>query len=112
MTDADDPGRRLGTGLTRLSRVAVTARLEIAPRPPFRLDLTTWALRRRPHNAIDRWDASTYRRAVSIDGDPVALSVTQEGSANLPRLSVLLTGRPITRPTRWAREAHWTGCSG
>jgi DNA-3-methyladenine glycosylase II len=75
----------------------VTARLEIAPRPPFRLDLTTWALRRRPDNAIDCWDASTYRRAVSIDGDPVALSVTQEGSANLPRLSVLLTGRPITR---------------
>ena len=55
----------------------MTARLEIAPRPPFRLDLTTWALRRRPDNAIDRWDASTYRRAVSIDGDPVALSVTQ-----------------------------------
>jgi DNA-3-methyladenine glycosylase II len=75
----------------------VTARLEIAPRPPFRLDLTTWALRRRPDNAIDRWDASTYRRAVSIDGDPIALSVTQDGSANLPRLSVLLTGRSTTR---------------
>jgi DNA-3-methyladenine glycosylase II len=75
----------------------VTVRLEIAPRPPFRLDLTTWALRRRPDNAIDRWDASTYRRAVSIDGEPVALSVTQEGSANVPRLSVLLTGRSTTR---------------
>jgi DNA-3-methyladenine glycosylase II len=75
----------------------VTVRLEIAPRPPFRLDLTTWALRRRPDNAIDRWDASRYRRVVSIDGDPIALSVSQEGSANLPRLSVLLTGRPITR---------------
>jgi DNA-3-methyladenine glycosylase II len=74
----------------------VTARLEIAPRPPFRLDLTTWALRRRPANEIDRWDASTYRRTVSIDGDPVVLSVTQEGAANLPRLSVLLTGKPIT----------------
>ena len=34
--------------------------LELEPRAPFRLDLTTWALRRRPHNAIDRWDASTY----------------------------------------------------
>jgi DNA-3-methyladenine glycosylase II len=75
----------------------VTARLEIAPRPPFRLDLTTWALRRRPDNAIDRWDASTYRRALSINGDPVAVSVTQEGSSNLPRLSILLTGRPITQ---------------
>jgi DNA-3-methyladenine glycosylase II len=74
----------------------VTARLEIAPRPPFRLDLTTWALRRRPANEIDRWDASTYRRTVSIDGEPVVLSVTQEGAANLPRLSVLPTGKPIT----------------
>ena len=73
----------------------MTARLEIAPRPPFRLDLTTWALRRRPHNAIDRWDASTYRRVVTVDGDPVALSVTQNGSPSVPRLSVLLTGRPI-----------------
>jgi DNA-3-methyladenine glycosylase II len=44
----------------------VTVRLEIATRPPFRLDLTTWALRRRPHNAIDRWDASTYRRVEAI----------------------------------------------
>jgi DNA-3-methyladenine glycosylase II len=75
----------------------VTARLEIAPRPPFRLDLTTWALRRRPHNAIDRWDASTYRRVVTLDGDPVALSVTQDGPVNVPRLSVRLTGRSIER---------------
>jgi hypothetical protein len=50
--------------------------LEIEPRGPFRLDLTAWALRRRPHNAIDRWDASTYRRVVCADGGPVALSVT------------------------------------
>lgn len=75
----------------------MTARLEIAPHPPFRLDLTTWALRRRPQNAIDRWDASTYRRVVIIDGDPVALSVTQDGPANVPRLSVRLTGRSIKR---------------
>ena len=75
----------------------MTARLEIAPRPPFRLDLTTWALRRRPHNAIDRWDASTYRRVVTIDGATVALSVSQNGPANVPRLSVRLTGRSIRR---------------
>ena len=30
--------------------------LEIEPRTPFRLDLTAWALRRRFHNAVDRWD--------------------------------------------------------
>ena len=33
--------------------------LQIDPRGPFRLDLTAWALRRRPHNAVDRWDTGT-----------------------------------------------------
>ena len=39
----------------------------ITPIPPFRLDLTVWALRRRPENAIDRWDGRTYRRILIID---------------------------------------------
>jgi len=71
------------------------SRFEIEPREPFRLDLTTWALRRRPHNAIDRWDAFTYRRVVCVDGGPVALSVTQVAGSEVPRLSVVLAGRPI-----------------
>lgn len=29
---------------------------QIKPVPPLRLDLTVWALRRRPHNLVDRWD--------------------------------------------------------
>jgi DNA-3-methyladenine glycosylase II len=74
-------------------------RLEIEPDAPFRLDLTAWALRRRPHNAVDRWDGSTYRRVLSVDGGPVALSVTQDGAPNVPRLSVLLAGRPVDRST-------------
>ena len=90
----------------------MTARLEIAPHPPFRLDLTTWALRRRPHNAIDRWDASTYRRVVTIDGDPVALSVTQNGPANLPRLSVRLTGRSIKRSDQLGARTALDGLLG
>ena len=40
------------------SRVQMTEFL-IEPRAPFRLDLTTWALRRRAHNAIDRWNGSS-----------------------------------------------------
>jgi DNA-3-methyladenine glycosylase II len=68
----------------------------IEPPAPFRLDLTAWALRRRPHNAVDRWDESTYRRAVSVDDQgPVALSVTQDGIPEAPRLSARLGGRPI-----------------
>lgn len=34
----------------------------LKPKPPFRLDLTAWVLRRRPANAYDRWDGVVYRR--------------------------------------------------
>jgi DNA-3-methyladenine glycosylase II len=74
-------------------------RLETEPFAPFRLDLTAWALRRRPHNEIDRWDGSTYRRVVSVDvNGAVALSVTQEGTLEAPRLSILMAGKPIDEP--------------
>jgi DNA-3-methyladenine glycosylase II len=69
--------------------------LEIEPRGPFRLDLTAWALRRRSHNAVDRWDTATYERVVSFAGGPVALSVTQVAGPDEPRLSVPLAGRPV-----------------
>jgi DNA-3-methyladenine glycosylase II len=72
--------------------------LEVGPDAPFRLDLTAWALRRRPHNAIDRWDGASYRRVLDIDGGPVALSVTQAGAPDARRLSVMLSGRPIDLP--------------
>ncbi|MBV8610422.1 MAG: hypothetical protein JO034_23555, partial [Singulisphaera sp.] len=39
----------------------------LKPVPPFRLDLTVWTLRRRPDNAVDRWDGQTYRRVLSLD---------------------------------------------
>jgi DNA-3-methyladenine glycosylase II len=73
--------------------------LVIEPCAPFRLDLTAWALRRRAHNTVDRWDASTYQRVVSLDGTPVALAVTQDGAPDAPRLIVALAGRPIDPPT-------------
>lgn len=79
---------------------------EIEPLAPFRLDLTAWALRRRPHNAIDGWDESTYRRVVSIEKGPVALSVTQDGTQDHPRLSAHIDGgrldQPDERPMRLA----------
>jgi hypothetical protein len=70
-------------------------RLEIEPRGPFRLDLTAWALRRRSHNAVDRWDTATYERVVSLDSGPVALPVMQVAGPDAPRLSVLLAGGRI-----------------
>ena len=51
--------------------------IRLEPPAAFRLDLTAWALRRRSHNSVDRWDAGTYERVVCLDSGPVALSVTQ-----------------------------------
>jgi DNA-3-methyladenine glycosylase II len=72
-----------------------TSPLQVEPLVPFRLDLTASALRRRAHNAVDRWDESTYRRVMSIDDGPVALSVTQDGTPEAPRLSARVGARPI-----------------
>jgi DNA-3-methyladenine glycosylase II len=50
---------------------------EMEVRPPFRLDLTVWALRRRPHNTIDTWDGTTYTRTLVVDAMPVLVAVHQ-----------------------------------
>lgn len=49
----------------------------LRPLSPFRLDLTAWALRRRPQNLIDRWDGMTYRRVVVVRDQPVEIAVTE-----------------------------------
>jgi DNA-3-methyladenine glycosylase II len=74
--------------------------------PPFRLDLTVWALRRRARNAIDRWDGTTYRRVVVVAGRPTELEVRQQGSPRAPQLAVTATPplrtaaeRPLVRAT-------------
>ncbi len=64
------------------------AAFELHPRLPFRLDLTAWALRRRSRNRMDVWDGS-YRRALTIDGEPVAVEVQQAGSVDAPVLLVV-----------------------
>jgi DNA-3-methyladenine glycosylase II len=56
--------------------------------PPFRLDLTVWVLRRRPHNLVDRWDDQTYRRVLMVQDQPVAVAVSQTGPMETPLLSV------------------------
>jgi DNA-3-methyladenine glycosylase II len=65
----------------------------LRPVPPFRLDLTVWALRRRERNIVDRWVASTYRRVVVIDHSPLEIAVTQTGSREQPRLAIAVIGR-------------------
>ena len=69
----------------------------VRPIPPFRLDLTVWALRRRARNQIDRWDGTTYRRVILLSGRPTELAVRQEGSATGPRL--IVTATPPLRTT-------------
>ena len=76
----------------------------LRPIPPFRLDLTVWALRRRPRNLIDRWDGTTYRRVIVLGGRPSELAVRQAGSSAAPRLIGTATPPPRTlQERRYAR---------
>jgi len=68
----------------------------ITPIPPFRMDLTVWALRRRPENDIDRWDGKTYRRTLMIDRKAVEVAVHQSGRREAPQLEVDLSGGHLT----------------
>ena len=61
-------------------------------RPPFRLDLTVWALRRRPDNAVDMGQGKHYRRALEVEGGTIEVAAVQSGSPVAPRLAVELTG--------------------
>jgi DNA-3-methyladenine glycosylase II len=74
---------------------------QLQPVPPFRLDLTVWALRRRPHNLLDRWDGHTYRRVFPVYDQPVEVAVTQIGPAESPRLQVEASNS----------EPHWEWAS-
>jgi DNA-3-methyladenine glycosylase II len=69
--------------------------------PPFRLDLTVWALRRRPRNVVDRWDGMTYRRVVVVNEHPMELAVRQTGAPAVPRLDVTVTPAPRNETETW-----------
>ncbi len=66
--------------------------LQLKPLAPFRLDLTVWVLRRRPHNLMDRWDGETYRRVLLIGDQPVAVAISQSGPPEAPELRVQAGG--------------------
>lgn len=78
------PGREIA-----ISRPII---FSLEPAPPFSLELTVWALRRRPDNEVDRWDGEAYRRALSIAGEFVEVAVTQTGRLEAPRLRVSVIG--------------------
>lgn len=74
----------------------------LRPRPPFRLDLTVWALRRRPHNAVDRFDDGVWRRVLVIGNAPVAIAVTQTRGGSRPEVEVQISA---ARPRAVQAEA-------
>jgi DNA-3-methyladenine glycosylase II len=74
----------------------------LRPRPPFRLDLTVWALRRRPHNVVDRFDDGVWRRVLVIGNAPVAIAVTQTRLGSHPEIEVQISA---TQPREVKAEA-------
>jgi DNA-3-methyladenine glycosylase II len=88
-------------GFLHLEQAARThVRFFLRPRLPFRLDLTVWALRRRPCNGIDRWDGATYSRVLVVGDHPLLVVVTQQGNG----LEVTMTGRRVST----SAQAHVT----
>lgn len=63
--------------------------------PPFRLDFSVWALRRRPYNIIDRWDGETYRRVLVIQDIPLEIAVFQPDKSDTT-LQVSVSGADPT----------------
>lgn len=98
----DRAGEFSGRGGIAPAQAASDERLtiRIKPVPPFRLDLTVRVLQRHPANLIDRFDGTTYRRALIIQGRPVSMTVIQTAPPERPMLEVTVKGPhlpPITR---------------
>jgi len=72
----------------------------LIPVPPFDLRFTAWALRRRPDNIVDLWDGQAYRRVMVVEGKPVEVEVTQEGTLGKPTLHVTATAEKIVPELR------------
>jgi DNA-3-methyladenine glycosylase II len=85
---------------------------QVKPVPPFRLDLTVQALRRRAINAVDRWDGTTYRRILIMDGWPVGLEVVQIAPSERPMLQVTVKGLSLPPFTRFVAMSAVTRLLG
>lgn len=97
-------GRSVGAMTGRGTPDPVETSFELHPRPPFRLDLTVWALRRRARNRVDVWDGS-YRRALVVDGESLAVEVVQAGSSASPVVTVTVTTATVLPPARLSATA-------
>jgi DNA-3-methyladenine glycosylase II len=99
---ACDP--RAASGLEQRAAATASDRLafEVKPVPPFRLDLTVSALRRRAINAIDRWDGRAYRRVLMVEGRPLGIEVVQSAPLEGALLQVTVSGSEFPACTRSA----------
>jgi DNA-3-methyladenine glycosylase II len=59
---------------------------------PFRLDYVVWALRRRAHNEVDRFEDGCYRRVLCLAGEPAEVTVCPDAFASTPSLIAELRG--------------------
>lgn len=71
-----------------------SAHFVLRPTPPFRLDLTVWAIRRRPENRLDHWNGETYERVLPVGNRVAFVRVVQVGPAARPELDVAVSGTP------------------
>lgn len=53
------------------------------PVPPFRLDYTVLALRRRSKNSVDRWDNKHYTRLFFIENQLIKVSIEQKNEEKI-----------------------------
>ncbi len=70
------------------SGVVLLITFTLKPKPPYRLDLAVWTLRRRPENIIDDWDGDVYRRVLVVRDQAVLVEIRQRGRRETPRLYV------------------------
>ncbi len=89
-----------------------TLSFELVAIAPFRLDLTAWALRRRPENEVDRWDGTVYRRVIPVSGRSAEFSVQQTGPCESPRLKVHVAGIELCEGARAEIAARVTAILG
>lgn len=66
-------------------------RLNVKPIPPFRLDLTVWVLKRRPHYVVDDWDGTTHRRILRLGADLAGVEIRQDGPPESATLEVAVS---------------------
>jgi DNA-3-methyladenine glycosylase II len=98
----NDPSVHVGGPVRQTAPEIERLTFQIKPVPPFRLDLTVQALRRRAINAVDRWDGTTYRRVLVVDQRPLGIEVVQMAPPERPMLQVAVKGPSLPPSARVA----------